>query len=53
MTHTERSVSDILRGTTQTPVPLRMALPETALRDLRRVGRNLHLVDNKEMENGR
>ncbi|WP_433654669.1 type IV toxin-antitoxin system AbiEi family antitoxin [Klebsiella variicola] len=53
MTHTDRNVSDILRGTTQTAGPLRMALPETALRDIRRVGRNLHLVDNKEMENGR
>ncbi|QWC69460.1 type IV toxin-antitoxin system AbiEi family antitoxin [Enterobacter mori] len=50
MTHTERSLADILQGTTPTSGPLRMALPETALRDLRRVGRNLHLVDIQEME---
>lgn len=50
MTHTARSVADVVRGTVKTDGPLRLASPATALRDLRRVGRNLHLVDMDEFE---
>ncbi len=48
-THTARSPGDIALSTLSTPGPLRMATPWTALRDLRRVGRNLHLVDLEEL----
>lgn len=44
-THTKRTVSDILSNTYQIENrPLRIATQETALRDLKRVGRNLHLI---------
>lgn len=43
-THTTRDPATILEDTVDTGRPLRMAKVETALRDLRRVGRNLHLV---------
>lgn len=51
LTHTERSVSDILAGTIVTKSPIRFAKKETAVRDLRRVGRNTHLIDNMELVN--
>lgn len=51
LTHTERSVSSILEGTVETKSPIRFAKKETAVRDLRRVGRNTHLIDNTELEN--
>ena len=45
-THTARTVQDILASTLAIEGrPLRFARLETALRDLRRVGRNLDLVD--------
>lgn len=48
-THTARPVSDILESTLAADGrPLRIARVETALRDLRRVGRNLHMVDPDE-----
>lgn len=47
-THTQRSIFDILENTLITDTPLRMATKKTALRDLRRVGRNLHLIDLRE-----
>lgn len=50
LTHTERSVSSILKGTIETKSPIRFAKKETAVRDLRRVGRNTHLIDNRELE---
>lgn len=44
-THTKRSVTDILDHIQTAPGrPLRIATKETALRDLKRVGRNLHLL---------
>ncbi len=44
-THTQRSVANIIDHIqTITGRPLRVATKETALRDLRRVGRNLHLL---------
>lgn len=49
-THTKRTVSDILEGTSKVNErPLRMALKETALRDLKRVGRNINLIDPEEL----
>lgn len=50
-THTARPVPEILECTL--PIegrPLRIARLETALRDLRRVGRNLHMVNTVEYE---
>ncbi|MCE6958832.1 DUF6088 family protein [Cereibacter sphaeroides] len=49
-THTARPVLDILASTTNPGGALRLATAKTALRDLRRVGRNLHLVDPGELE---
>lgn len=51
-THTKRSVEQILLDTTlQNQSPLRKATKTVAARDLRRVGRNLHLVDDSELAN--
>lgn len=45
-THTSRPESEIVHNTFwQDGRPLRMANPETAFEDLRRVGRNIHMVD--------
>ena len=44
-THTRRRVADILAGCRPVGRPLRLATQATAWRDLKRVGRNLHLVD--------
>ena len=50
-THTMRPLADILDGIVSVPGrPLRLATPESAWRDLKRVGRNIHLVDQKELE---
>ena len=48
-THTRRSVGEILDRTADVGRPLRMAHPRLALEDLRRVGRNLDLVDTEEL----
>lgn len=44
-THTKRSVADILASVQDRGRPLRIATKEAALRDLKRVGRNTHLID--------
>lgn len=49
-THTRRSTSDILEHTRDVGRPLRVATPSAASRDLRRVGRNVHLIDEDELE---
>ncbi len=49
-THTNRSVDDILDNTRDVGRPLRLATPGAAARDLRRVGRNTHLIDEEELE---
>lgn len=50
MTHTKRSVTDILNSTKIIEnKPLRIATQKTALRDLKRVGRNLDLIDEQEI----
>lgn len=47
-THTKRSIKDILDNTSQVKErPLRMALKKTALRDIKRVGRNTHLIHSE------
>lgn len=51
LTHTARSVGDILAGTIETKSPIRFAKKETAVRDLLRVGRNTHLIDHAELAN--
>ena len=49
-THTRRSAANIAKNTVWRDRPLRLATARAALRDLRRVGRNLHLVDLDEMQ---
>ena len=44
-THTKRSVTEILSSVVKTQGPLRFASKNAALRDQRRVGRNMHLVE--------
>lgn len=52
--HTKRSTEDILQNTIKIKKrPLRLANKQTAWRDLKRVGRNTHLVDIDEVENDR
>ena len=48
-THTRRSATSILANTVRRDRPLRLATALAALRDLRRVGRNLHLVGPEEV----
>ncbi|MEK9498469.1 hypothetical protein V2H77_18775 [Photorhabdus sp. P32] len=50
ITHTNRKLSEILKGTLESRGPMRIAKKETALRDLRRVGRNTHLIQQEELE---
>ncbi|MCJ8272078.1 MAG: hypothetical protein MJK04_22115, partial [Psychrosphaera sp.] len=49
-THTKRSVSDIVDNIHTVERPLRMASVQAAWRDLKRVGRNTHLVDMEILE---
>ena len=46
-THTKRNPADILENTRDVGRPLRLATPEAARRDLLRVGRNTHLIDDQ------
>ncbi|WP_221071975.1 type IV toxin-antitoxin system AbiEi family antitoxin [Vibrio alfacsensis] len=43
-THTKKSVPDIIDSIRSVGRPLRIATQETAIRDLKRVGRNVHLI---------
>jgi predicted transcriptional regulator of viral defense system len=49
-THTKRPTSDILASIVECGRPLPMATQNAALRDLRRVGRNLHLVEEETFD---
>lgn len=49
-THTKRAVDKILDGSLASERPLRMATKQVAYRDLKRVGRNLQLVNPSELE---
>ncbi|MCG8465672.1 MAG: hypothetical protein MI750_12605 [Xanthomonadales bacterium] len=48
-THTKRPVKDIVMSIQDVGRPLRLASKQAAFRDLKRVGRNLHLVDEREL----
>jgi len=51
-THTKRSVADIIKHIRNLgDQPLRVATKETAWRDLKRVGRNIHMVNQEELDN--
>jgi predicted transcriptional regulator of viral defense system len=47
-THTKRPLSEVLESMIDRQRPLRVATKEAALRDLRRVGRNTHLINSEE-----
>lgn len=49
-THTKRDIADILPHLVEVGRPLKMASKFAALRDLKRVGRNLHLVNKKVLD---
>lgn len=52
-THTKRALEDVLESMRAAPNrPLRVATLEAARRDLRRSGRNLHLMHEEETING-
>lgn len=52
-THTKRSIPDILENSIKIEGrQLRVASKQTAWRDLKRVGRNIHLVDLNEVDHG-
>lgn len=49
--HTKRSVDDILKNTKRIiDRPLRIATKQAAWRDLKRVGRNIHLVNKEDFK---
>ncbi|PSJ36608.1 hypothetical protein C7I36_16485 [Zobellella taiwanensis] len=48
-THTKRPVRDLLEHLHQVGRPLRLASKQVAYRDLKRVGRNTHLVDEEAL----
>ena len=48
-THTARPTPDVINGTVDAGRPLRLATKQTAYRDLKRVGRNLDLVDEEAL----
>jgi predicted transcriptional regulator of viral defense system len=52
-THTRRRVSELMERMRDVGRPLRLATPEAAWADLKRVGRNTHLVDTEMMNNKR
>lgn len=47
-THTQRPVNELISSMVDVGRPLRMATKRAALRDLKRVGRNTHLVNEDE-----
>lgn len=49
-THTKRGPTDILAGIRDVGRPLKLATPAIAWRDLKRVGRNTHLVNEQDLE---
>lgn len=50
-THTSRPVSNVLERARDVGRPLRLATPAAAWADLKRVGRNTHLVDSEALAN--
>jgi predicted transcriptional regulator of viral defense system len=52
-THTRRPPASVLAGIRETAGrPLRIATPAVAWRDLKRVGRNVHMVDREALTDG-
>lgn len=51
-THTARAVSGIIDDIRAVGRPLRMASPAAACRDLKRVGRNTHLIQEERIDEG-
>jgi predicted transcriptional regulator of viral defense system len=49
-THTKRTPIDIIENTVKMDHPLRMAKKTTAYRDLKRVGRNIDMVDRRALD---
>ncbi|CAI0715404.1 type IV toxin-antitoxin system AbiEi family antitoxin [Serratia entomophila] len=49
ITHTSKKPVEILRGSLEGRTPLRIATKETAIKDLLRVGRNTHLIQQEEL----
>lgn len=49
-THTQRKTTDVLDSSIEVARPLRLASLGAALRDLKQVGRNLHLVDYEVLD---
>jgi predicted transcriptional regulator of viral defense system len=49
-THTKRKLRDILKSMKDVGRPLRLAHPMAAWRDLKRTGRNTHLVDERMLQ---
>ena len=49
-THTKRGLINIMESTRLIDRPLRLATKQTAYRDLKRVGRNLHLVETEALD---
>ncbi|MFD0914787.1 type IV toxin-antitoxin system AbiEi family antitoxin [Pseudahrensia aquimaris] len=47
-THTKRRISDVFASSHDVERPLRFAAPDAALRDLKRVGRNAHMVSMED-----
>ena len=53
-THTKRRLEEVLKSMRAAPGrPLRVATLEAARRDLRRAGRNLHLMNEGDSASGR
>lgn len=53
-THTKRPISDIINSIQKIEKrPLRIATKHAAWRDLKRVGRNIHLVNSEELNDNR
>jgi predicted transcriptional regulator of viral defense system len=50
--HTKRKPDELLAGMHDVGRPLRLATVQAAWRDLKRVGRNTQLVDQRELEHG-
>lgn len=49
--HTKRPVAELLKRMKDVGRPLRLATPQAAWADLKRVGRNTHLVDQSVIDN--
>lgn len=51
-THTKRDPMDIINSTVKTDYSLRIATQDTAVRDLKRVGRNTNMINKRALPHG-